>query len=63
MSALSEVQRLLDELVDTLERAKGEAPDVAVDAVTFMRAETKVLRRRIENIVKAIGDTGTEEVA
>lgn len=63
MSALSEAQRLLDELVDTLERAKGEVPDIATEPLTYLRAETKVLRRRIENIRKAIGDTGTKEVA
>ena len=55
MSALSEVQRLLDELVNALERSKTEVP-ASVEAVTFLRAEVKVLRRRVENMRKAIGD-------
>ena len=55
MSALSEVQRLLDELVDALELAKVEVPAYSVEAVTFLRAEVKVLRRRVENMKKVIG--------
>ena len=56
MSALSEVQRLLDELVDALEVAKTDVPAYSVDALAFVRAEIKGVRRRTENIRKAIGD-------
>ena len=55
--ALSDVQRLLDELVIALEVAKLEVPAYSVEAVTFLRAEVKVLRRRVENMKKAIGAT------
>ena len=55
MRALSEVQRLLNELVNALERAKSEAPDIAIEPLTYFRAEAKVLRRRLDNLVKALG--------
>ena len=51
-SALSDVQRLLD----ALERAKSEVPGYSVEALVFVRAEIKVIRRRVENIRRAIGD-------
>ena len=56
MSALSEVQRLLDELVDALEVAKAEVPAYSIESLVFVRAEIKIVRRRIENIRKAIGE-------
>ena len=56
MSALGEVQRLLDELVAALEVAKVEVPAYSVESLVFVRAEIKVIRRRITNIAKAIGD-------
>ena len=62
-SALSEVQRLLDELVDALGRAKGEVPAYSIEAVTFLRAETKVIRRRVENMRKTLGDTAEPTTA
>ena len=37
--------------------AKVEVPACSVEAVTFLRAEVKVLRRRVENMKKAIGDS------
>ena len=56
MSALSEVQRLLDELVDALEVAKREVPGYSVEPLVFVRAEIKVIRRRITNVRRVIGD-------
>ena len=53
--ALGEVQRLVDELVDALEGAKGQGTDIAIEPLTSVRVETKVLRRRLENLCKAIG--------
>ena len=54
--ALVGVKRLLDELVDALEVAKSAVPAYSVEAVTFIRPDVKVIRRRVENIRKAIGD-------
>ena len=56
--ALGEVQRLVDELVDALEGAKGQGTDIAIEPLTSVRVETKVLRRRLENLCKAIGARG-----
>ena len=55
-SAMVKAQRLLDELVDALEVAKAEVPAYSVESLRFLRAEVKVIRRRVENIRKATGD-------
>ena len=47
---------MLNELVNALDVAKSAVPAYSVEAVTFLRAEVKVLRRRVENMKKAIGD-------
>ena len=56
MSALARAHARLTEAVAELEQAKSEVPDIALEGLVFARVETKVLRRRIENLAKAIGD-------
>ena len=54
-SALAGAVQIADELVDALEIAKSETPDFAIEGLILARAESKVLRRRLENIAKAVG--------
>jgi hypothetical protein len=55
-AALAEVQRLLNELVAALEVAKSAVPAYSLESIRFLRAEVKVIRRRVQNVRKAIRD-------
>ena len=55
MTALARAHEHLTEAIAALEQAKREVPRYANEAITYMRAETKVLRRRLENMCKAVG--------
>ena len=59
-SKLNEAHAKLDDAIDALEVAKGEAPAWGiwvVESIIYLRAELKVLRRRLSNIRKAVGDS------
>ena len=55
--ALAGALTIVTELVDALELAKSEVPDIAHEGLVFARAEAMVVRRRLANIIKAVGDS------
>jgi hypothetical protein len=60
------LSRALDHLglaAEELERAKREVPPYSVEALTFHRAEIKVLARRLENTRRALGDSNLPPAA
>ena len=58
-AALCGALTIVTELVDALELAKGEVPDIALEGLVLARAESKVLRRRLQNLSKAVGDAAS----
>jgi len=56
MSALADARHCADQLVEALTQAEAELPDYAVEPLRFARAEAKVLRRRVENLRRALGE-------
>jgi hypothetical protein len=54
-AALVRPLQIVTEIAAAIELAKGEVPDIALEGLVLARAESKVLRRRLENPSKAVG--------
>lgn len=55
---LADAERHLGEALDSLEAARSEVPAYVVDSMCFLRAEVKLVIRRIQNCQKVIRGSG-----